>query len=166
MAIIYTELADPLLAYIDADIANSSASASALLTPINYNADIFASEAKFFSGNYGFEGYIGIPGLSGTNGQQVAANFNIAWETLDPALNPALRALTSGASALGASGVYGTQLQLQDTMPLVFSYPVLPTTLNQNGSDFEIELNDGSIVKPLIAAFLPNLEHNERQQSS
>ena len=163
MAIIYTELADPLLAYIDADIANSSASASALLTPINYNADLFASEAKFFSGNYGFEGYIGIPGLSGTNGQQVAANFNIAWETLDPALNPALRALTSGASALGASGVYGTQLQLQDTMPLVFSYPVLPTTLNQNGSDFEIELNDGSIVKPLIAAFLPNLEHNERQ---
>ena len=163
MAIIYTELADPLLAYIDADIANSSASASALLTPINYNADLFASEAKFFSGNYGFEGYIGIPGLSGTNGKQVAANFNIAWETLDPALNPALRALTSGASALGASGVYGTQLQLQDTMPLVFSYPVLPTTLNQNGSDFEIELNDGSIVKPLIAAFLPNLEHNERQ---
>ena len=163
MAIIYTELADPLLAYIDADIANSSASASALLTPINYNADLFASEAKFFSGNYGFEGYIGIPGLSGTNGQQVAANFNIAWETLDPALNPALRALTSGASALGARGVYGTQLQLQDTMPLVFSYPVLPTTLNQNGSDFEIELNDGSIVKPLIAAFLPNLEHNERQ---
>jgi hypothetical protein len=163
LAIIYTELADPLLAYIDADIANSSASASALLTPINYNADLFASEAKFFSGNYGFEGYIGIPGLSGTNGQQVAANFNIAWETLDPALNPALRALTSGASALGASGVYGTQLQLQDTMPLVFSYPVLPTTLNQNGSDFEIELNDGSIVKPLIAAFLPNLEHNERQ---
>jgi hypothetical protein len=163
LAIIYTELADPLLAYIDADIANSSASASALLTPINYNADLFASEAKFFSGNYGFEGYIGIPGLSGTNGQQVAANFNIAWETLDAALNPALRALTSGASALGASGVYGTQLQLQDTMPLVFSYPVLPTTLNQNGSDFEIELNDGSIVKPLIAAFLPNLEHNERQ---
>ena len=163
MAIIYTELADPLLAYIDADIANSSTSASALLTPINYNADLFANEAKFFSGNYGFEGYIGVPGLSGTNGQQAAADFNIAWETLDPALNPALRALTSGASELGASGVYGTRLQLQDTMPLVFSYPVLPTTLNQNGSDFEVELNDGSIVKPLVAAFLPNLEHNERQ---
>jgi hypothetical protein len=163
LAIIYTELADPLLAYIDADIANSSTSASALLTPINYNADLFANEAKFFSGNYGFEGYIGVPGLSGTNGQQAAADFNIAWETLDPALNPALRALTSGASELGASGVYGTRLQLQDTMPLVFSYPVLPTTLNQNGSDFEVELNDGSIVKPLVAAFLPNLEHNERQ---
>lgn len=163
MALIYTELADPLLAYIDADIANSSTSASALLTPINYNADLFANEAKFFSGNYGFEGYIGVPGLSGTNGQQAAADFNIAWETLDPALNPALRALTSGASELGASGVYGTRLQLQDTMPLVFSYPVLPTTLNQNGSDFEVELNDGSIVKPLVAAFLPNLEHNERQ---
>ena len=49
MAIIYTELADPLLAYIEADIANSSTSASALLTPINYNADLFANEAKFFS---------------------------------------------------------------------------------------------------------------------
>lgn len=163
MAIIYTELADPLRAYIDADIANSSSSASALLTPINYNADLFANEAKFFSGNYGFEGYVGVPGLAGTNGQQAAADFNIAWETLDPALNPSLRALTSGAPELRARSVYGTQLQLQDTMPLVFSYPVLPTTLNQNGSDFEVELNDGSIVKPLVAAFLPNLEHNERQ---
>ena len=49
MAIIYTELADPLLAYIEADIANSSTSASALLTPINYNDDLFANEAKYFS---------------------------------------------------------------------------------------------------------------------
>jgi len=163
MPIEYTGWADPLRAYIDTDLANSSGGASSLLTPINYNADLFAREAKFFTGNYGFDGYMGVPGLQNSNAQQAAAQYNVAWESVDPNLNPALRALTSGASVIGASAQYGVNLLLQDTMPLVLSYPVLPTTLDRNGSDFEVTLNDGSIVTPIVAGFMPNLEHNERQ---
>jgi hypothetical protein len=46
-------------------------------------------------------------------------------------------------------------------MPLVFSHPLLPTTMNP--TDFLVSLSDGSQVVPLTAAFLPNLEFNERQ---
>ena len=34
-----------------------------------------------------------------------------------------------------------TSLLRADTMPLVFSFPVLPTTLDADGSDFEVTLN-------------------------
>ena len=149
MAIRYTSLADPLLDYINEDLAVSTGGASSLLTPINYNADLFADEAKFFTGNYGFDGYIGVPGLQGSNAQQAAAQYNVAWESVDPSLNPAARALTSGASVIGVAAQYGVNLLLQDTIPLVFSYPVLPTTLDSDGSDFEVVLNDGSVgIKP------------------
>ncbi len=163
MAIRYSSLADPLKAYIDKDQENTSGTASVLLTPINYNADLFADEAKFFTGNYGFDGYIGVPGLLGPGAEEAAAQYNAAWESVDADLNPALRALTSAGSLFGSSAVYGMDLLLQDTMPLAFSYPVLPTTLDGDGSDFQVTLNDGSLVSPAFAGFLPNLEYNERQ---
>lgn len=163
MAIRYTTWADPLLDFINNDLAVTTGGASSLLTPINYNADLFADEAKFFTGNFGFDGYMGVPGLQGSNAQQAAAASNVAWELVDPSLNPATRALTSGASVVGIAAQYGVNLLLQDTMPLVFSYPVLPTTLDSDGSDFEVVLNDGSVVSPVLAGFLPNLEQNERQ---
>lgn len=159
----YTAWADPLLNYINADLANTSGEATSVLTPINYNADLFANEAKFLTGNYGFDGYLGVPGLQSNNAQQAAAQYNVAWESVDSSLNPSSRALTSGVSVIGASSSYGANLLLQDTIPLVLSYPVLPTTLDGDGSDFEVTLNDGSIVTPLVASLLPNLEYNERQ---
>lgn len=94
MAIRYSSLADPLNAYIEKDQENTSSRALSLLTPINYNADLFANEAKFFTGNYGFDGYIGVPGLLGPGAQQASAQHNVAWESVDPDLSPALRALT------------------------------------------------------------------------
>ena len=163
MALVYSEWAGPLLDTINADIANTSTLASSLLTPIVYGADLFGDDAKFLTGNFGFDGYMGVPRLMGANAEQAAAEFNVAWQNLDPALNPSLRALTSAASQVGASGTYATSLLLADTMPLVFSFPVLPSSLDANGSDFEVTLNDGTTVTPQIAGLLPNLEHNERQ---
>ena len=166
MAIRYTTWADPLLDFINNDLAVTTGGASSLLTPINYNADLFADEAKFFTGNFGFDGLYGVPGLQGSNAQQAAAASNVAWESVDPSLNPATRALTSGASVVGIAAQYGVNLLLQDTMPLVFSYPVLPTTLDSDGSDFEVVLNDGSVVSPVLAGFLPNLEHKNGRRLS
>ena len=163
MALVYTRWADPLLDTINADIANTSTLASSLLTPIVYGADLFGDEATFLTGNFGFDGYMGVPRLMGADAEQAAAEFNVAWQTVDPALNPSLRALTSAASLVGASGTYATSLLRADTMPLVFSFPVLPTTLDADGSDFEVTLSDGTRVTPQVAGLLPNLEHNERQ---
>ena len=163
MALVYSEWAGPLLDTINADIANTSTLASSLLTPIVYGADLFGDEAKFLTGNFGFDGYMGVPRLMGANAEQAAAEFNVAWQSLDPALNPSLRALTSAAGLVGASGTYATRLMLADTMPLVFSFPVLPSSLDADGSDFEVTLSDGTTVTPQIAGLMPNLEHNERQ---
>ena len=163
MALVYSQWAAPLLDTINADIANTSTLASSLLTAIVYGADLFGDEAKFLTGNFGFDGYMGVPRLMGANAEQAAAEFNVAWQTLDPALNPSLRALTSAASLVGASGTYATRLLLADTMPLVFSFPVLPSSLDADGSDFEVTLSDGTTVTPQIAGLLPNLEYNERQ---
>ena len=163
MTIRYTPWADPLLDYINNDLAVTTGGGSSPFSPINYNADLYANEAKFFTGNFGFDGYMGVPGLVGSNAQQAAAAYNVAWQSVDPSLNPTIRALTSGVAVLGISALTGVYLQLQDTMPLVFSYPVLPTTLDPDGSDFEVVLNDGSIAAPVVASLAPNLEHNERQ---
>ena len=56
MSIRYTPWADPLLDYINSDLAASTGGASSPFAPINYNADLFANEAKFFTGNFGFDG--------------------------------------------------------------------------------------------------------------
>ena len=73
MTISYTPWADPLLDYINNDLAATTGGASSPFAPINYNADLFANEAKFFTGNFGFDGYMGVPGLVGSNAQQAAA---------------------------------------------------------------------------------------------
>ena len=144
MALFYSKWAGPLLDSINTDIANTSTQASSLLTPIVYGADLFGNEAKFLTGNFGFDGYMGVPRLMGANAEQAAEEFNVAWQNIDPALNPSFRALTSAAGLVGASGTYATSLLLADTMPLVFSFPVLPSSLDANGSDFEVSLSDGT----------------------
>ena len=40
MTITYSELAEPLLSFLDADVSNTAALASSLLTPIVYNSDL------------------------------------------------------------------------------------------------------------------------------
>ncbi len=161
--VVFTPLADRLVQFVNASRADTSGTAASLQTPINYNADIFAATPAIVTANYGFDGYMGVPGLTGTgpNDRAIAAFYNVAWESLDPALGAAQRAYTSAVSTDSISSVYGVDLLLADTIPVVFSNPVLPTTVNP--TDFLITLSDGSQVNPLTAAFLPNLEFNERQ---
>ena len=159
----FTPLADALVQYVNASRLNADFSASTLLTPINYNADIFVPTPALITANYGFEGYIGVPGLDGTTAQYraLAAQFNIAWDQIDPALDASPRAYYSAVSTTNASSIYGINLYLADTIPLVFSNPILPNTMGP--TDFQVSLSDGSIVTPQAASFLPNLEFNERQ---
>lgn len=161
--VVLTPLAQALIQFVNASRTDLSGTAASLLTPINYNADIFTAVPTLMTANYAFDGYLGVPGMNGTSesDRQIAASYNVAWETVDPNLGAAQRAYTSAASTDNAAAVYGVDLVLQDTIPVVFSNPVLPPNLS--GTDFLVTLNDGSQVVPLAAAFLPNLEFNERQ---
>jgi len=47
-----------------------------------------------------------------------------------------------------------------DAMPIVFSWPVLPSTVNN--TDFLLTLNNGTKVNPAVASLVPNHETNER----
>ncbi len=129
--VVFTPLAQALIQFVDASRADLSGTAASLLTPINYNADIFASTPSIITANYGFDGYLGVPGLDGTSesDREIAALYNVAWERIDPNLVAAQRAYTSAVSTDTVEAVYGIDLLLADTIPVVFSHPVLPPNL-------------------------------------
>src|SRR5262245_5164375 len=97
------------------------------------NADLWTAHPEILSAGYGFEGIIGIPGLLTPADLALAvaagAGVNLDYLALDP--DPPLRNLTSGASPLApvATG-YGGQPLFDDAMPIVFSWPLLPSTVS------------------------------------
>ncbi len=165
MPITFTPLAGNLIATITANKLSTSTKPASLFTPINYNADIYNSTPGIITANYGFDGYIGVPGIPNTDSESQAAalKFNVAWEYIDPSLNlnAGQRAYTSAADYENSESANGVAMLLDDTIPVVFSMPVLPTTVNT--TDFAVTLNNGSVVTPVLVSMLPNLEYNERQ---
>jgi hypothetical protein len=127
------------------------------------NSDLWTSTPQILSAGYGFEGIQGIPGLLQPEDLQAAINagagVNLDWAMQDPP--PPMRNLTSGSSVIGLlSAGFGAPVLHADAMPIVFSWPLLPSTVSP--TDIAIELNTGEIVTPLAAALNPNYDHNER----
>lgn len=163
MTIQYTSLADPLLTYISGLEAQTTGTSDSLNVNASLGADYFAQLPAILTANFGFDGYMGVPGLLGTgsDAQQAAFNNNVSWNLIDPSLNAAARAYYSAVGTVGFLATYGVPANLLDTIPVVFSHPVLGSTLNP--SDFLVTVNTGETVTPVTASFLPNLEFNERQ---
>ncbi|AFZ53621.1 DUF4114 domain-containing protein [Cyanobacterium aponinum] len=163
MTIEYTSLADQLIAYLANDRSNTSGKSSSLNTSILLNADLFGKEGTIITANYGFEGYMGIPGMTGTDqaSQDIAFANNVSWQDLGGNTTMNQRAYTSAISTDTVQATYDVDIEKLDNIPVVFSFPLLPTTVNP--TDFRITRNDGVVVTPVIASFLPNAEYNERQ---
>lgn len=159
----YTSLATPLLDYIAADQANTTTKSSSLNTSIVLGADYFAETPSILTANYGFEGYMGVPGLNGTGtaAQSAAYAGNVSYEALDPSLNASSRAYYSAVGTLGFAYTYEVVANSADTIPVVFSHPIWPPSVTPEA--FEVTMNTGAVVTPLTASFLPNSEYNERQ---
>ncbi len=106
---------------------------------------------------------MGISGMNGTDAasQQIAFDNNVAWNNLGDLTSATQRAYTSAISTDTVQRIYGVDLEKNDNIPIVFTWPLIPTTANP--SDFQVILNTGAIVTPAIASFLPNSEYNERQ---
>jgi hypothetical protein len=127
------------------------------------NADLWSEQPEILSAGFGFEGIQGIPTLLTPADLQAAvdagAGVNLDWAALDPA--PPLRNLTSGGSPLGiASAGFGGFPLFADAMPIVFSWPLLPSSVSP--AAIAITLNTGEVVIPQLAALNPNYDHNER----
>jgi hypothetical protein len=127
------------------------------------NADLWEDEPRILSAGYGFEGIQGVPGLLNAANLSLAvaagAGVNLDWATLDPV--PPLRNLTSGASPIGIVLVgFGAWVEFADAMPIVFSWPILPSTVSP--ASIAITLNTGEVVFPEAAALNPNYDYNER----
>lgn len=163
MTIIYTPLATPLKKYVASSKLSYDATSASLNSDPILGADYYGFTPAIISANYGFEGYMGVPNVNGTDtaSQQAAYAGNASWEAIDPALGAGLRAYTSALGANAFFNIYGTTALQADTIPVVFNMPVQGSTVN--ATDFQVKLNTGELVTPLSASFLPNLEFNEMQ---
>jgi Ca2+-binding RTX toxin-like protein len=163
MTIVYTALAQPLIDFLDTAKSDVSGTSSSLNQNLLLGADYYGSLPRIITANYGFDGYMGVPNLNGTDSASQAAAYaaGISWENLDPSLGASSRAYYSGVGANAFLATYGIAGNQADTIPVVFSFPVLASTLNP--TDFRVTLNTGEVVTPITASYLPNLEFNERQ---
>lgn len=116
-------------------------------------ADLFSPRPEILSAGYGFEGIIGVEG-----GEAEVRAAGGAWNKVTCAHGetPSRRVLTSSVEPNA-----GLTVDHADAMPIVFSWPYLPSTLAP--TDFAIHLNDGTTVTPAYATINPNYEYNERQ---
>ncbi|MBX3024055.1 hypothetical protein KF840_04010 [bacterium] len=128
------------------------------------NADYWEDEPRILGAGLGFTAIIGVPGLSSSdlNTQRLSVlDAGGAWNTVTTSSGTiAQRAYTSAASPAAVANGYGWQVQYCDGLPIEFSWPVRPSTVD--ASDFRVHLNDGTVVTPKVVSINPNLEYNER----
>ena len=127
-----------------------------LMQDVVIAADLWSAQPEILSAAFGFEGIIGV------------APFEFAvraaggtWIQMPPGTSqPPLRSLTSAAPVLAIPPIFGTSATQTDAMPIVFSWPVLPSTVQP--SDFLVHLSDGTSVSPAGVSIAPCQEFNER----
>jgi hypothetical protein len=117
-------------------------------------SDLWRGTPEILSASYGFEGIVGVP-----SGKAHVIAADGAWEDI-AAPDPPYRALTSAPTPLNVALTYGHPAFHADAMPIVFSWPVLPSTVSPR--NFRITLNTGQVVTPTHASIFPNIEYNER----
>jgi len=117
-------------------------------------SDLWRSTPEILSASYGFEGTAGVP-----SGKANVLAAGGTWEDI-PLPDPPYRALTSAPTPANVALTYGHPAFHLDAMPIVFSWPVLPSTVSPR--HFRITLNTGQIVMPTHASIFPNVEYNER----
>lgn len=128
------------------------------------DADYWEDEPRILAAGLGFTDIIGVPALDSSDletQRQGTLDAGGAWNiVVTTATTIAQRAYTSANSANGIPSGYGWPAQYCDGLPIEFSWPVRPSTVQ--GSDFRVHLNDGTVATPVGASIVPNSEYNER----
>jgi hypothetical protein len=135
-------------------IASPSVPYQSLLEDRLIDADLWGSTPEILSANYGFEGIEGVPG---DEAGVIAAGG--AWMNITTP-DASFAAYTTAQTPTGVAFGFGYATDHADAMPICFSWPVLPSTVNP--TDFRLTLNTGAVVKPDVASITPNFLYNKR----
>ncbi|HTZ25272.1 MAG TPA: hypothetical protein VMC83_14875 [Streptosporangiaceae bacterium] len=147
---------------------------SAAPTPITYrvlrqdviiNADIWAAKPEMMAAGLGFTNIVGVPNLSTSNvtlSKTLAVLAGGTWNNVRCAngQTPPLASYTSASTPQGVRLYYGQNVYYSDGLPVEFSWPILPSTLDAD--DFKVTLSNGTSVSPQVASIWPNYLYNER----
>ena len=161
-AVLVTLLGSVVVVRIISTVRNPSA---VLNEDTLINADLWDTEPRMMAAGLGFTQIIGVPGLSEDDLGASRTRVHLAggaWNdvTCADGSTPSLAVYTSAATPESIALLYGAPVYYADGLPIEFSWPVLPSSLNAD--DIAVTLNDGTVVQPEVAAVWPNFEYNER----
>ncbi len=130
------------------------------------NADIWNRKPEMMAAGLGFETIIGVPGIS-TSDVPLSRTLTVlaggAWNSnvhCSDGQTPPLSSYTSAATPSSIRSLYGQDVYYSDGLPVEFSWPILPSTLDAD--DFAVTLNNGTTITPQVVSIWPNFEYNER----
>jgi hypothetical protein len=129
------------------------------------NADIWARKPEIMAAGLGFTNIVGVPNLSTSNvglSKTLAVLAGGTWNNVQCASGqtPPLSSYTSASTPQGVRDYYGEDVYYSDGLPVEFSWPILPSTLDAD--DFKVNLNNGTSVTPQVTSIWPNYLYNER----
>ncbi|HUC56742.1 MAG TPA: hypothetical protein VMA95_05025 [Streptosporangiaceae bacterium] len=129
------------------------------------NSDLWNAKPEIMAAGLGFTSIIGVPNLSASEVNLSRTLTELAggtWNKLHcgPGQTPSLGNYTSAVTPSSVRSVYGQDVYYSDGLPVEFSWPILPSTLDP--SDFRVRLNNGTTVTPQVTSTFPNYEYNER----
>lgn len=139
---------------------------TSLMQNVLINADYWDRKPKMLAAGLGFTNILGVTDADSSDlavAQAAVQAVSGAWNeglTCPSTATPPQRAYTSAASPSQILVGYGASVNNGSGLPVEFSWPVLPKTVNT--TDFRVTLSDGSVVTPEGASIMPNLEFNER----
>ena len=129
------------------------------------NADIWNAKPEMMAAGLGFTNIIGVPDLSTSNvtlSKTLAVLAGGTWNNVHctNGQTPPLASYTSAATPSSIRATYGKDVYYSDGLPVEFSWPILPSTLDAD--DFRVNLNNGTSVTPQVVSIWPNFLYNER----
>jgi hypothetical protein len=147
---------------------------SATKTPFTYrvlrqdviiNADIWAAKPEMMAAGLGFTSIVGVPNLSTSDvtlSKTLAVLAGGTWNNVrcTNGQTPPLASYTSASTPAGVRLYYGQDVYYSDGLPVEFSWPLLPSTLDAD--DFKVTLSNGTSVTPQVTSIWPNYLYNER----
>jgi len=127
-----------------------------LMKDVLINADYWDNEPKIFSAEYAFDGILGIPPPLTADAVKEAGG---AFEVVECS-NGLKKTFTRAPQLPLLVATFGHPSKFGDGLPVVFSWPVLPSSVQ--ATDFIVTLNTGQTVIPDAISIYPNSDYNER----
>jgi hypothetical protein len=169
-----TVLATTALAVASANASLATPRSSVSATPVTYqvlrqdviiNADIWAAKPEMMAAGLGFTNIVGVPNLSTSDvtlSKTLAVLAGGTWNNVrcTNGQTPPLASYTSASTPAGVRLYYGEDVYYSDGLPVEFSWPLLPSTLDAD--DFKVTLSNGTSVTPQVTSTWPNYLYNER----